>query len=195
RDLMRFGTVAFDVTQSFARLSGTDIPSVDDRQGKSYRISYSKRFDEMNADVTFAGYRFTERNFMSMQDYLSAVNNGMLPERQKERYQVNLNKRFDDIGLPFSVGLNYEHQTYWDRGDTEQYGMNVGTWFDLPSLGLRNLSLNLTASRSQYYGKSDDTVNLMLSVPVGRDTASLSGAYSGSRYSERLGYYGHAGQL
>ncbi|EBJ5852877.1 fimbria/pilus outer membrane usher protein [Salmonella enterica] len=195
RDLMRFGTVAFDVTQSFARLSGADIPGMDDRQGKSYRVSYSKRFDEINADVTFAGYRFTERDFMSMQDYLSAINNGMLPERQKERYQVNLNKRFDDIGLPFSVGLNYEHQTYWDRGDTEQYGMNVGTWFDLPSLGLRNLSLNLTASRSQYYGKNDDAVNLMLSVPVGRDTASLSGAYSGGRYSERLGYYGRVGQL
>lgn len=195
RDLLQFGTLAFDVTQSFAKLADAGIPDADDRQGKSWRISYSKRFDEANADVTFAGYRFTERNYMSMQDYLDALNNGRISERQKERYQVNLNKRFDDIGLPFSVGLNYEHQTYWDRGDTEQYGMNVGTWFDLPSLGLRNLSLNLTATRSQYYGKNDDVVNLMLSVPVGGNTVSLNGAYSGGRYSERLGYYGRAGNL
>lgn len=195
RDLLQFGTLAFDITQSFAKLADAGIPDTDDRQGKSWRISYSKRFDEANADVTFAGYRFTERNYMSMQDYLDALNNGRISERQKERYQVNLNKRFDDIGLPFSVGLNYEHQTYWDRGDTEQYGMNVGTWFDLPSLGLRNLSLNLTATRSQYYGKNDDVVNLMLSVPVGGNTVSLNGAYSGGRYSERLGYYGRAGNL
>ncbi|EBL5818965.1 fimbria/pilus outer membrane usher protein [Salmonella enterica subsp. enterica serovar Muenchen] len=195
RDLMRFGTLALDVTQSFARLSGTHIPDVDDRQGKSWRVSYSKRFDDLNADVTFAGYRFSEREFMTMQQYLDARNHGQLSSQQKERYQVNLNKRFDDIGLPFSVGLNYEHQTYWDRGDTEQYGVNMGTWFDLPALGLRNASLSLTASRSQYYGRNDDMVNLMLSVPLGDSGyLSMNGAYSGGRYSEQVGYYGRAGQ-
>lgn len=195
RDLLRFGTLAVDVTQSFAALSGHRISGADDRQGKSWRVSYSKRFDDLNADVTFAGYRFSEREFMTMQQYLDARNHGQITNQQKERYQINVNKRFDDIGVPFSVGLNYEHQTYWDRGDTEQYGVNMGTWFDLPSLGLHNLSLNLTANRSQYYGRNDDSINLMLSVPLGTGSLSVNGAYSGGRYSERVGYYDRVGQL
>ncbi|HAK8512259.1 TPA: fimbria/pilus outer membrane usher protein [Salmonella enterica subsp. enterica serovar Potsdam] len=195
RDLMQFGTLAVDITQSFARLSGAQIPDEEDRKGKSWRVSYSKRFDDLNADVTFAGYRFSEREFMTMQQYLDARNRGHISNQQKERYQVTLNKRFDDIGLPLSVGLNYEHQTYWDRGDTEQYGVNVGTWFDLPALGLHNASLSLTANRSQYYGRNDDTINLMLSVPMGNGSLSMTGAYSGGRYSERVGYYGRVGQV
>lgn len=195
RDLLRFGTLAVDVTQSFAELAGARIPDAGDRQGKSWRLSYSKRFDEANADVTFAGYRFSERDFMSMQQYLDARHRGVVSDHQKERYQVNLTKRFDDIGLPFSLGLNYTHTTYWDQGDTEQYGINAGTWFDLPSLGLRNLSLSVTAARSQYYGRNDDNINLMLSIPVGSNTLSLNGGYSGGRYNERLGYYGRLGNL
>ncbi|ELC7077850.1 fimbria/pilus outer membrane usher protein [Salmonella enterica] len=195
RDLMQLGTLALDVTQSFARLSGSHILDGEDREGKSWRVSYSKRFDDLNADVTFAGYRFSERNFMTMQQYLDARNYGQVSNQQKERYQINLDKRFDDIGLPFSLGLNYEHQTYWDRGDTEQYGMNIGTWFDLPALGLHNVSLNLTADRSQYYGRNDDTINLMLSVPLGEGSLSMNGTYSGERYSQRIGYYGRVGQV
>lgn len=195
RDLLRFGTVALDVTQSFAQLAGANIPDAENKQGKSWRLSYSKRFDEANADVTFAGYRFSERDFMSMQQYLDAHHRGMWSDHQKERYQVNLTKRFDDIGLPFSLGLNYTHTTYWDQGDTEQYGINAGTWFDLPSLGLRNVSLSATAARSQYYGRNDDNINLMLSIPIGGQTVSFNSGYSGGRYNERLGYYGRVGNL
>ena len=42
-------------------------------QGKSWRVSYSKRFDNLDAGcLTFAGYRFNERNYMTMQNYLDA---------------------------------------------------------------------------------------------------------------------------
>ncbi|ECI4646641.1 PapC/FimD family outer membrane usher protein [Salmonella enterica subsp. salamae] len=195
RDLFRFGTVALDVTQSFAHLTGPFFIDEENRQGKSWRLSYSKRFDEMNADVTFAGYRFSERNYMSMQQFLDAQYHGVQSGLQKERYQVNLNKRIESDLLPLFVGLNYERQTYWDRGNTEQYGLNMGTYFDLPSLGLRNLSLNLTATRSQYCGRNDDAVNLMFSVPIGGGAVSSNSGYSGKRYSQRLGYFGRVGNL
>lgn len=67
RDLNEFGTVSADVTQSVAR-----IPGKETKQGKSWRLSYSKRFDDVNADITFAGYRFSERNYMTMDQYLNA---------------------------------------------------------------------------------------------------------------------------
>ena len=38
--------------------------------GSSYRISYSKRFESIDGQITFAGYRFSDRHFMSMDQYL-----------------------------------------------------------------------------------------------------------------------------
>ncbi|WP_142793374.1 fimbria/pilus outer membrane usher protein, partial [Klebsiella pneumoniae] len=66
RDLMAFGAISFDATQSFARLPQEDKQY----RGGSYRLSYSKRFEELDSQVTFAGYRFSERDFMSMNQYL-----------------------------------------------------------------------------------------------------------------------------
>lgn len=190
RDLFAFGTVALDVTQSLAK-----FPDQDNRQGKSWRVSYSKRFDEANADVTFAGYRFSERDYLSMQQYLDVRYHDNDSGQQKERYQISLNKRFDELSLPLSLGLNYQYQTYWDQGNTSQYGVNVGTWFDMPSLGARNVSLTLTANRNQYLGRNDDVINLMLSVPFGTGTVSYNSSYSDDRFGQRVGYYGRVNQL
>ncbi|WP_162871235.1 fimbria/pilus outer membrane usher protein, partial [Klebsiella pneumoniae] len=68
RDLLAFGALSFDSTQSRAELpqqGGT-------KTGGSYRVSYSKSFDEYDSQITFAGYRFSEQNFMTMSEYLDA---------------------------------------------------------------------------------------------------------------------------
>ncbi|MEB7884170.1 fimbria/pilus outer membrane usher protein [Serratia fonticola] len=185
RDLFVLGTLALDVTQTVAR-----FPQQDDRQGKSWRLSYSKFFDEMDTDVTFAGYRFSEKNFLSMQEYLDVRYREGVRGSQKERYQINVNKRFER----FSIGLNYESQSYWDQGDTEQFGGSVGTYFDLPSLGVRNLSVTGTVTRSQYQGREDNLVSVMISVPLGLGTVSYNANQSRGRYNQQVGYYGLAGQ-
>lgn len=61
RDLFALGALSADITQSYAR-----FPNDGTMQGKSWRLSYSKRFDNLDADVTFAGYRFSERDYMTM---------------------------------------------------------------------------------------------------------------------------------
>lgn len=53
RDMNAYGTLSADVTHASAR-----FPADKSRQGRSWRLSYSKRFDEINSEVTFAGYRF-----------------------------------------------------------------------------------------------------------------------------------------
>lgn len=184
RDLFGLGTVAVDVTQSVAKVRDNSK-----KQGKSWRLSYSKFFDEMKADVTFAGYRFSEKNYLSMQQFLDRRYRGYDHNHQKERYQINVNKSFDKI----SLGLNYQHQTYWDRGSTRQFGGNIGTTFDLPALNIRTASLTATAMRSQYRGQEENMFNLMLSLPMGSGTASYNSSYSDGRYGHRIGYYGRLG--
>jgi outer membrane usher protein PapC len=185
RDLLLLGTLALDVTQTVARFDHQDT-----RQGKSWRLSYSKFFDEIDTDVTFAGYRFSEKDFLSMQEYLDARHRDGTEGRQKERYQIYVNKRFES----FSLGLNYERQTYWDQGDTEQFGGTIGSYFNLPSLGLRNLSVNVSVIRSQYQGRQDNLIGVMFSLPLGLGTVSYNGSDSRGRYNQQVGYYGVVGQ-
>ncbi|WP_421081969.1 fimbria/pilus outer membrane usher protein, partial [Serratia fonticola] len=56
--------------------------------GGSYRVSYSKRFDDYDSQVTFAGYRFSEQNYMSMSEYLDARTYGTRSQNSKEMYTI-----------------------------------------------------------------------------------------------------------
>lgn len=179
RDLNAFGTISADVTWSVAR-----IPDYDTRQGKSWRLSYSKRFDEVNADITFAGYRFSERNYMTMDQYLNARYRDDFTGREKEMYTVTLNKNFEDWNT--SVNLQFSHQTYWDRRTSDYYSVSVNRYFD--AFGFKNVSLGLSASRSKYKEQDNDAAFVRLSVPWGTGTASYSGNVSNGRYTNTVGY-------
>ncbi|EMS9655031.1 fimbria/pilus outer membrane usher protein [Escherichia coli] len=179
RDLSEFGTVSADVTRSLSR-----IPGEETKQGKSWRLSYSKRFDDVNADITFAGYRFSERNYMTMDQYLNARYRNDFTGREKELYTVTLNKNFEDWKT--SVNLQYSHQTYWDRRTSDYYTLSVNRYFD--AFGFRNVSLGLSASRSKYLNRDNDSAFVRLSVPWGTGTGSYSGSMSNDRYTNTVGY-------
>ncbi|HAL9314283.1 fimbria/pilus outer membrane usher protein [Escherichia coli] len=180
RDLNEFGTVSTDVTQSVARLED------ETKQGKSWRLSYSKRFDDVNADITFAGYRFSERNYMTMEQYLDARYRNDFTRREKEMYTVTFNKNFVDSNT--SVNLQYSHQTYWDQKMSDYYMVSVNRYFD--AAGLKNVSLGLSASRSKYQNYDNDSVFLRLSVPWGSTTLNYSSSMSNDRYTNTVGYSG-----
>src|SRR5690606_14845950 len=55
RDLLAFGAISFDITESRAKLKTENKIYT----GASYRLSYSKRFEDYDSQVTFAGYRFS----------------------------------------------------------------------------------------------------------------------------------------
>ncbi|STB68608.1 fimbrial usher protein [Citrobacter freundii] len=186
RDLSELGTLSADLTQSVAR-----IPRDDTRQGKSWRLSYSKRFDDVNADITFAGYRFSERNYMTMEQYLDARYRNDFSGREKELYTIRLNKNIEDWKA--SVSLQYSHQTYWDYRASDYYTLSFNRYFD--AFGFRNISAGLTASRSRYSKSSsngeenyNDSVFLRLSVPWGSGIATYSGSMSNDRYTNTVGY-------
>ncbi|HHR6038865.1 TPA: outer membrane usher protein [Providencia alcalifaciens] len=181
RDLMAFGALSFDATQSRARLPQPDGTL----SGGSYRLSYSKNFDEYDSQVTFAGYRFSEQNFMSMSEYLDARYYGTRTGRGKEMYTVTFNKHFRDLGL--SSYINYSHQTYWDRPANDNYNLTLSSYFDVGRL--KNLSLSLSAYRNQYNGTKDDGAYLSLSMPWGSNsTVSYNTTVNRSDITHQVGY-------
>lgn len=181
RDLLAFGALSFDATQSRAVL-----PHDGTKSGGSYRLSYSKRFDEYNSQVTFAGYRFSERNFMSMSQYLDARYHGIQDGRSKELYTISFNKQFESLGL--SAYVNYSHQTYWDRPANDTYNLSLSRYFDVGKF--KNLSLNLTAYRTKYNNTNDDGVYLSLAIPWGDNgTVSYDGQFGSGMNTNTVGYY------
>lgn len=181
RDLLAFGALSFDVTESRA-----ELPKAGTKNGGSYRLSYSKRFDEYNSQVTFAGYRFSERNFMNMSQYLDARYHGIRSGQGKELYTVTFNKQFQELGL--SAYVNYSHQTYWDRPENDTYNLSLSQYFDVGRF--KNISLSLTAYRTTYDNTNDDGVYLSLSVPWGdTGTVSYDGQFGSGMNSNSVGYY------
>lgn len=181
RDLLAFGALSFDVTQSRAQL-----PQDGTRSGGSYRLSYSKRFDEYDSQVTFAGYRFSQRNFMSMSQYLDARYRGVHNGSSKELYTITFNKQFQSLGL--SAYVNYSHQTYWDRPNNDTYNLSLSRYFDVGKF--KNVSLSLTAYRTQYDQTNDDGLYLSLAVPWGNSgTLNYDGQFGRGRSTNTVGYY------
>lgn len=181
RDLFMLGALSADVTQSIA-----DLPQSRGRKmGKSYRLSYSKRFDELNSEVTFAGYRFSERNFLSMGQYLDARYNHGVINNSKEMYTITANKSF--VAARMSLYLSYSHQSYWERAPEDRYSLSVSRYFDF--MGKKNISMSISASRSQYQQSTNDALFLSLSLPLGNG-ARLGYSSQGSRdsYSQSLSY-------
>ncbi|CAI0715843.1 outer membrane usher protein [Serratia entomophila] len=182
RDLMMFGALSFDATQSRAELSDRDATL----SGGSYRVSYSKTFDELDSQVTFAGYRFSEEDFMSMSEYLDARYYGNRVGNNKEMYTITFNKQFRDWGL--STYLNYSHQTYWDRPANDRYNLTMSRYFDIGDF--KNLNLSLSAYRSKYNETSDDGMYLSLSMPWGNGaTLSYNSTVNRNDNTHRVGYY------
>ncbi|HEM7146929.1 TPA: outer membrane usher protein [Providencia stuartii] len=184
RDLLAFGALSFDVTQSRARL-----PAEHTFSGGSYRLSYSKNFEEYNSQVTFAGYRFSERNFMSMNDFLTAKQTGVHFGGSKELYTVSLNKTFIDSGL--SMNLSYNHQTYWDRPENNYYNLILSKYFDVGRF--KNISASLSLNRQVNNGVNDDSAYLSLSLPWGAGSyigymmdVRRGGASNRASYSDRI---------
>ncbi|MBV4414028.1 fimbria/pilus outer membrane usher protein [Enterobacteriaceae bacterium YMB-R22] len=163
RDLNVFGALSFDATESWS-----EQPDENRIWGTSYKLSYAKTFDEFDSSITFAGYRFSERDFRTLSQYLDERYGGYDNlGREKEMYTITGSKTFwaDDPRMATTLFLTYTHQNYWNRGSQDRYGMSVGRSFNIGNV--RGITANLSAYRSEYNGKNDDSIAFSLSIPVG----------------------------
>lgn len=181
RDLLILGALSADITQSRASLPGGEI-----KKGGSYRLSYSKRFDATDSQVTFAGYRFSERDFMTMSQYLNArYHNSVVTGNGKEMYTMTFSQSLSSLNT--NVYLNFNHQTYWDRPASDNWNISGSHYFDIGQV--KNISLNLSAYRNRHEGGRDDGMYISLSVPWGESgSIGYSGQFSKGQNSHSADY-------
>ncbi len=182
RDLLQFGAIALDASVARAKLPDNQ----DNKTGSSYRLSYSKKFDDYDSQITFAGYRFSTRDFMTMDEYLDARTDENSIDNDKQMYTITFNKQFRDQGI--SVYLNYTHKTYWDSPKNNNFNLSLSKNFD--AFGLQNLSVSVTAYKNQYNNMDDYGGYLSLSVPINdNSTVSLNSTVNNSMASNEVSYY------
>ncbi|RDL26940.1 outer membrane usher protein [Serratia fonticola] len=182
RDLMVFGALSFDITQSRATLPQSETVLA----GDTYRLSYSKRFDDYDSQVTFAGYRFSQQNYMSMSEYLDVRSQGIRSLNSKERYTTTFNKQFRELGL--SAYLDFSHQTYWDTPSSDSYNLTLSRYFDFGRF--KNLSVSMTAYRNSFNGINDDGMYMSFSMPWGNGgSVSYSSSLDRNDNTHQIGYY------
>ena len=163
RDLDIFGALSADMTQSISKL-----PDEHAQKGMSFKLSYSKTFDEYNSTITFAGYRFSQKKYRTQAQYLDErYNSRGYASHDKEMYTITGNKTFwaDNPDKRTTLYLTYTHQNYWDRKGQDRYGLSVARSFDFA--GVKNITANLALYRSIYAGRNNDSLSFSVSMPVG----------------------------
>ncbi|MBP6861754.1 MAG: fimbria/pilus outer membrane usher protein [Neisseriaceae bacterium] len=162
RDLSVLGAVSLDVTKSNASL-----PNGRKMTGHSFRFNYAKRFDELNGQITFAGYRFSERQFMTVSQFLSAYNQeNEQYKRDKELYTITGSKTFwaTEPKKAVTTYLSYTRQTYWDDRARNRLSLSASKLFSVG--GLKNVAASFNAYNSKQYGENTKGFMLNVSVPL-----------------------------
>lgn len=182
RDLLQFGAISFDITESHAQLEEGN------KTGGSYRINYSKAFEEYDSQVAFAGYRFSERDFMNMNDFMAAkqIGSRYYLGGAKEMYNVQLSKQFRDAQL--GAYIDYSHQTYWSQMDSDRISLSLSQSFDV--LEWQNVTASLTAYRTEQNHSADNGMYFSLSVPFGNNKhISYSASSMGGSMTNSMSFY------
>lgn len=163
------GALAVDVTQS-----RTDVDGTGTQEGQSYRVTFSKLLEATDTSLNVAGYRFTTKNYYSLQDAASLASelkherqsNDPDPwknlNREKNEIQVNINQPLHDGEQNYgSVYLTGSWQDYWDNAKTtSQYSLGYSNSF-------RWLNYNISIQRAyNEYGEEDDRAFVSVSIPL-----------------------------
>lgn len=183
RDLKILGALSFDISHSRAELSSTGQTM----QGKSYRLSYAKGFNDIGSYITFAGYRFSDKKYLDFSEVIDyRYNQSSISHHSKELYTISLNQQLPDLGLTGT--LSYSHQTYWDGQQNNRFNASASKFINL--FGINGVSFNLTGYKTDFYDKDDVGIYASLSIPMASsDTLSLSmSSYNGS-ISNQANYY------
>ncbi|EBU1141749.1 fimbria/pilus outer membrane usher protein, partial [Salmonella enterica] len=154
------GALSADATRSDARL-----PHGQKQSGYSYRINYAKTFDKTGSTLAFVGYRFSDRHFLSMPEYLQRrATDGGDAWHEKQSYTVTYSQSVPVLNM--SVSLSASRLNYWDATSNNNYMLSLNKSFS--SGRLQGISASLSLSRNQYTGGgTQNQVYVSFSIPWG----------------------------
>ncbi|EPC0218938.1 fimbrial outer membrane usher protein StdB [Salmonella enterica subsp. enterica serovar Newport] len=153
------GALSADVTRSDAQL-----PHGQKQSGYSYRINYAKTFDKTGSTLAFVGYRFSDRHFLSMPEYLQLRADGGDAWHEKQSYTVTYSQSLPVLNMSASVSAS--HLNYWNAQSSNNYILSLNKVFSAGSI--RGITASVSLSRNQYTGGGNQNqVYATVSIPWG----------------------------
>lgn len=169
---------AFSADMTHAR---TTINNNQQREGQSYRVTYSKILPVTDTNVTLASYRYSGSGYYDINDamYLRYRNfdyniwNYNNSINRKNRLQVSI---LQDLPEEFgNISANASFQDYWNRsGRDTEYQVGYGRQFNK-----FNLYINASRARNLTTANWDNRVSVGISLPLG---SNIQNAYLNTRY-------------
>ncbi|MBB3013284.1 fimbria/pilus outer membrane usher protein [Cupriavidus alkaliphilus] len=157
-----YGAFGADVTYARTRLENEP-----DRDGQSYRLSYTKLVAPTNTNLTLAAYRYSTRGYLGVADAMTLMDldrrhiaQGMVGV-QRGRLQLTLNQN-----LPQGWGNFYfsgSTQDYWNRsGRDTQFTLGYNNFY-------KRISYGVSASREFNLTQREwvNRVMLTFGIPLG----------------------------
>ncbi len=173
QNLHQYGAVTADWTQSVV-----DFDTEGKRVGNSYRFNYSKRFNRTDSQITFTGYRFSDRNFMSVNRYVDIKSQLGFLNQEKNAFVVSLFQYVRPLDI--SVNLNAARRTYWDSEKNNSYNLYVSK--AIRAGALKGSTVSLAAQKNQNKEASNNQFTLTMSIPLEkRKLISYSAGYDTQR--------------
>ncbi len=185
RDLHKFGALSVDITRAVAMVSAINNEN-ETMKGMRVHLNYTKRMEEINSQFQFSAYRYTEKDFLDMNDVIDWNPFRHNQANNKGMYTLTFSKTFPEQGITSSV--NFSERTYWNKQRTQNYNASVYKNLDIGKV--KNISLSMSAYRSNYENKHDNGVYFNISLPIGNSsTLSYSLTADDDNVVNKASYY------
>lgn len=138
-----FGAVSLDGVLAEGKKQGEDTS-----RGQTWRVRWSKIFEETNTGFSLASYQYASSGFSSLPEVLDSyhrnetrnTHGGLDRERRRARTTLTLSQSLDSLGYLYLTGAR---ESYWNR---PQYRDEItGSW----SSSFRNISWSLNWTERQ----------------------------------------------
>ncbi|ELC2816099.1 fimbria/pilus outer membrane usher protein, partial [Salmonella enterica] len=161
QNMGELGAISVDTTRSDALLP---FPGAQHQTGYSYRINYAKTFDSIGSTLAFVGYRFSDRHFMSLPEFIiRSQNEGRYDRDEKQSYTISYSQYFSGPGI--STSLSMSRLSYWNASASDNWTLSLNRSFDIGSV--HGLSASLSFARNQYEDRTQNQVYVSFTVPLG----------------------------
>ncbi|EGM4553200.1 fimbria/pilus outer membrane usher protein [Escherichia coli] len=162
----RLGAVSVDGIHSRGQQKGRDTET-----GETWRLRYNKSFELTGTSFTAASYQYSSEGYHTLSDVLDTYRDDNVQtrwrgENRSRRTVLSLSQSLGRFGY---INFHGSRDEYRDgRPDRDYIGASYGsTWKDI------SWSLNWSRNNSVngYYGskgRTEDSINLWMSVPLGR---------------------------
>ena len=191
KDFGVYGALSVDALHAITKIDNDRLI------GESYRILYSKSFDETGTNLQLTGYRYSTSDYYSLSD--ASRKKEMSDKdfdyyyygRRKDSFQINVSQSLNDYGQLYVWG---NVNSYWGS-ETKSKNIQFGWNKNFPQYN--NIMISANYSKKTYNAMTDDIFYLSFSMPLTKTTSkntmylANSASYSHSDHSNATSLYGN----